>query len=180
MATVLVHTTMSLDGFIAGPDDEMDWVFEYAGDVPSELIDHVIGTTGAILGGRRGYEVGRRADRTETGKPFGGRWTGPIFILTHTPPDDERDPAYTFLSGDIRAAVSTALAAAEGRNVLVLGASIVGQCLEAGLVDELLIHVLPVLLGDGVPLFRGSGVQANLTTLDASVSGQVVNLRYTA
>jgi len=180
MASVLVHTTMSLDGFIAGPNDAMDWVFEHAGDVPSALIDDVIGTTGAILGGRRGYEVGRRTERTETSKPFGGRWSGPIFILTHAPPPDESDPAYTFLSGDIRAAVSAALAAADGRNVLVLGASVVDQCLEAGLVDEILIHVLPVLLGGGVRLFGDSDVRADLEMLEASATGQVVNLRYRA
>src|SRR5438270_3820605 len=62
-AKVLAHTTVSLDGFIAGPNDEMDWVFEHAGDVPAALVDEVIATTGAILAGRRGYEVGRRASR---------------------------------------------------------------------------------------------------------------------
>src|SRR5436309_15372742 len=118
---------MSLDGFIAGPNDEMDWVFEHAADVPAQLVDGVIATTGAILGGRRGYEVGRRADRPETSKPFGGRWSGPIFVLTHTPPDDETDPAYTFISGDIREAVETALAAADGRDLPVPRANVVGQ-----------------------------------------------------
>ena len=106
MAKVLAQTTMSLDGFIAGPTDEMDWVFDYAGDVPAAMIDEVIATTGAILGGRRGYEVGRRAERPETSRPFGGRWSGPIFVLTHSPPDDETDPAYTFVSGDVREAVA--------------------------------------------------------------------------
>jgi dihydrofolate reductase len=178
MAKVLAHTTMSLDGFIAGPNDEMDWVFEYAHDVPAALVDEVIVTTGAILGGRRGYEVGRRAERRETSKPFGGRWSGPIFILTHTPPTDETDPAYTFVSGDVREAVASALAAAEGRNLLVLGANVVDQCLRVGLLDEILIVVLPVLLGDGVPLFGNPAVAAGLEMLDASASGQVVNLRY--
>jgi hypothetical protein len=85
MASVLVHTMMSLDGFIAGPNHEMDWVFEHAGEVPAPLIEEVIATTGAILGGRRGYEVGRSARRPETSKPFGGRRSGPVFILTHRP-----------------------------------------------------------------------------------------------
>jgi dihydrofolate reductase len=178
MAKVLAHTTMSLDGFIAGPNDEMDWVFEYAADVPAALVDEVIATTGAILGGRRGYEVGRRAERPETSKPFGGRWSGPIFILTHAPPDDETDPAYTFLSGNVRGAVEMALAAAGGRNLLVLGAEVVDQCLREGLVDEILIHLLPVLLGDGVRLFGTPGVHARLEALDISASGQVANLRY--
>lgn len=178
MASVLVHTTMSLDGFIAGPNHEMDWVFDYAGDVPAGLIDEVIATTGAILGGRHGYEVGRRAERTETSGPFGGRWRGPIFVLTHHPPQDEADPAYTFLAGDVREAVATALAAGGGRNLLVLGADVARQCLEAGVVDEMLIHVLPVLLGDGVPLFARPGVAAGLEPVHLSISGQVANLRY--
>lgn len=177
-AIVLAHTTMSLDGFIAGPNHEMDWVLEHAGDVPGALIEEVIETTGAILGGRRGYEVGRRAERPETSKPFGGRWSGPIFVLTHAPPDDESDLAYSFLSGDIREAAATALAAAGGRNLLVLGANVVGQCLREGLLAEIRIHILPVLLGDGVRLFGEPPVHASLQTLDASLSGELVNVRY--
>src|SRR2546421_4756153 len=72
MASVSVHTTMSLDGFSVGPDDEMGWVFEHAVDVPVALVDDVIATTGAVLGGRRGDEVGRRAERREISKPSGG------------------------------------------------------------------------------------------------------------
>lgn len=178
MASVLAHTTMSLDGYVAGPNHEMDWVFEHAGDVPAELVDDVIATTGAILGGRRGYEVGRSANRKETSGPFGGRWQGPIFVLTHTPPEDETDPAYRFISGDIRQAVPDALEAAGGANLLVLGPNIVNQCLRAGLVDEILIHLLPVLLGDGIRLFEQPGVSTGLDLVEGSVSGQVTNLRY--
>jgi dihydrofolate reductase len=178
MAKVLAHTTMSLDGFIAGPNDEMDWIFEYADDAPSALVDEVIATTGAILAGRRGYEVGRRAERPETSKRFGGRWSGPIIVLTHSPPGDETDPAYTFVSGDIREAVANALDAAGGGKLLVLGASVVGQCLHEGLLDEVLIHLLPVFLGEGVRLFGEPGVAARLEIVDASASGQAVNLRY--
>jgi dihydrofolate reductase len=178
MATVLANTTMSLDGYIAGPNHEMGWVFDYAGDFPGSLVDEVIATTGAILGGRRGYEVGRRAERPETSRPFGGRWKGPIFVLTHRPPDDEADPDYTFLSGDIREAVTTALAAAGGRNLLVLGANVVDQCLRAGLLDELLILVVPVVLGQGVRLFGEPGGPIRLETIEASRSGQVLSLRY--
>jgi riboflavin biosynthesis pyrimidine reductase len=61
--------------------------------------------------------------------------------------------------------------------VLVLGANVVDQCLEAGLVDEILLHLVPELIGDGVRLFEGSTLRASLTTLEVSTSGQVVNLR---
>ena len=177
MGNVFVHTMMSLDGFIAGPNDDMSWVFRHAGDMPTEVVDEVIVRTGAVLGGRRVYEVGRRVQRPEARGLFDGRWSGPHFILTHTPPTDETDPSYLFLSGDVRDAVATALTAADGRDVLVLGANVVGQCFEAGLVAEILMHVVPELIGDGVRLFHASTLRASLTTLDVSASGQVVNLR---
>jgi dihydrofolate reductase len=177
MGSVFVHTLMSLDGFIAGPDDDMSWVLRHAPDMPGAVIDEVIARTGAVLAGRRVYEVGRRVQRPEARGLFEGRWSGMHFILTHTPPTDETHPSYSFLSGDIRDAVATVLTAAEGRDVLVLGANVVNQCLRAGLVDEILAHVVPELIGDGVRLFDDSTLRASLTTLDVSRSGQIVNLR---
>lgn len=73
--------------------------------------------------------------------------------------------------------MAVALAAADGRDVLVLGASIVNQCLEAGLIDEILIQLVPELLGAGVRLFGGTA-HTSLQAVDASRSGQVVNLRF--
>src|SRR3954449_9530176 len=126
MGKVLVSATMSLDGFIAGPDDAMDWVFEHAPSGPDAeaeeaSIAEVIAATGAILAGRGSYDVGVRAERPETSEPFGGRWSGPELVLTHHPPDD---PGFTFLSGDIREAVATALDAAGGLALLLLGANV--------------------------------------------------------
>lgn len=97
MSSVFVDTMMSLDGFIADPDEGL----HRPGDIPAGLVDEVA-RTGALLGGRRVYEVGRRAERPEMRGLFGGCWSGPQFILTHTPPTDEPDPPYTFLSGDVR------------------------------------------------------------------------------
>ncbi|WP_201365146.1 dihydrofolate reductase family protein [Dictyobacter formicarum] len=153
------HVTMSLDGFIAGPDDGMDWVARFAG--PNPVVDQVIRTTGAVLSGRRSYDVGRKpglppVDR----KVFGGAWIGPVFVLTHHAPDDEEDETIMFLSDDIRSAVATGLRATEGKNLLIIGASLARQCLEAGLIDEILVYVAPILLGDGVRFFaRKAGEQ---------------------
>ena len=114
---VLWHVTMSLDGFIAGPDDGMDWVVRFAG--PNPVVDQVIQTIGAVLSGRRSYDVGRRPGLPpEFRKVYGGAWNGPVFVLTHHAPDDEEDATITFLSGDIRSAVATALRAAEGKDLL--------------------------------------------------------------
>ena len=177
MGNVFVHTMMSLDGFIAGPDDDMSWVLRHAGNMPGAIVDEVIARTGAVLAGRRVYEVGRRMQRPEARGLFEGRWRGPHFILTHAPPTDESDPSHTFLSGDVRDAVARALTAADGRDVLALGANVVDQCLGAGLVDEILMHLVPELVGDGVRLFDDPTLRASLKTLDVSASGELVNLR---
>jgi dihydrofolate reductase len=134
-----------LDGFIGGPGDDMDWVFEHvgAGDGAAD----VMAARGAILA-RRTHDVGRRSSRTETSEPYGGGWSGAQFVLTHRPPDY---PDVTFLTGDIGKAVQTGLAAARNKNLGVFGADVGSQCLAAGLVDEILVFVLPVLLGAGCP-----------------------------
>jgi dihydrofolate reductase len=177
MAKVIWNTAMSLDGFIAGPDDGMDWVFRYAS--PGEDLDEVITSTGAILAGRRSYDVGKKPDqRPEAREAFGGAWTGPQFVLTHHPPADEEDDSITFLDCDVAQAVETAGQAANGRDVLVLGANVARQCIEHNLIDEVLIALLPILLGDGVRLFERSGAPVDLTTVSVQRFGQVTHLRF--
>lgn len=169
---------MSLDGFIAGPDDAMDWVFGY--DYPHPPIQEIIDSTGALLVGRRTMDAGRKPGQPEEAtKPFGGAWAGPQFVLTHRPPAHEPDPSVTFLSGDITKAVATAREAAAGKNVLVLGAQVARQCLQAGLMDDILVMVAPILLGDGVRLF-GSPPSAPvpLELISAIQAGQITNLHY--
>jgi dihydrofolate reductase len=178
MGKVLWHVTMSLDGFIAGPGDAMDWVFKNESG-PSAEFEEVLRTLGAVLVGRRSYDVGQRAQRPEMRKVYGGAWTGPQIVLTHHTPAATPEPTMSFLSGDIRKAVDTALRAAEGKNVVLIGADIARQCVEAGLVDEVLVHVAPVLLGDGIRLFgRPGAASVDLELIHAKQSGQVMVLRY--
>lgn len=177
MPKVVWHVTMSLDGFIAGPDDAMEWVFEYPG--PTRLASEVIATTGAVLAGRRSYEMGRKDAGKGSGEVYGGAWTGPQFVLTHNPPDDEANPAITFMSGDIERAVTTALESAEGDNVVVIGADVARQCLDRGVLDEIVVHVAPVLLGDGIRLFQGPGApRIQLKRTRAATSGELTDLRF--
>lgn len=179
MGIVRISTTMSLDGYVAGPDHGMDWVFEYTPDVPRDVVDDLIDTTGAILAGRGSYNVGRNSTRQETSAPFGGRWSGPQFVLTHDPPDDEEDPSITFLSGDIDEAVSTALEAAGGKNVLIFGGDIGTQALSAGLVDDILIFQLPLILGGGVRLAgTEGGKRIDLEPIEIARAGRLVTLHY--
>jgi len=170
---VVVNRSMSLDGFIAGPGDAMDWVFDFV--APDEFPD-IAAATGAMLIGRRTYEVGNRmaADKPDRAAyPF----SGPVFVLTHEPPDPPGQ-GVTFLTGDIGEAVATALDAAGGKNLEILGADVAGQCLRRGLVDEILVYALPVLLGDGIRFSSPGLPRIDLEPLDSTRSGAVTLLRF--
>jgi dihydrofolate reductase len=127
---VVVNRSMSLDGFIAGPGDAMDWIFDFI--APDEFPE-IAAATGAMLLGRRTYEVAIKMAAEQPGSTDYPS-SGPVFVLSHRPPDTP-DPEVTFLTGDIGAAVATALDAAGGRNLEILGADLASQCLLRGLVD---------------------------------------------
>ncbi|MFB6837082.1 dihydrofolate reductase family protein [Streptomyces sp. NPDC056361] len=170
---VVVNRAMSLDGFVAGPDDAMDWVLDA---VPPDELAANAAATGAMLVGRRTYDVGARmkAERPDsTDYPF----AGPLFLLTHRPPDPP-DPAITVLTGDIDRAVATARAAAGGKDLEILGSDVAAQCLRRGLVDELLVYVLPVLLGDGVRFLPPGLPGTDLEPLSSTRAGAVTVLRF--
>lgn len=173
---VVVHRTMSLDGFIAGPGDSMDWIFEY---MDQDRAAEVMAATGAIIAGRRTYETGQRDTGKPSGEAYGGAWQGAQFVLTHRPPKAPRDPAVTFLSDGIEAAVATARKAADGKNVEILGADLTGQCLERGLIDEIVVHIVPILLGAGTPFSSSASPgRVDLEPLSTTRSGAVTTLRF--
>jgi dihydrofolate reductase len=170
--TVLVHRTMSLDGYIAGPEHEMDWIFEHA--APEGARDVML-ATGAIVAGRNTYGVGERDTGKPTEAPYGGAWSGPIFVLTHQQLDVP--DGVTVISGDIRDVVATAKAAASGKTVELFGANVAAQAFQAGLVDEVLVHVAPVLLGEGIAFSPGSG-RVDLELIETTRTGGLMSLRY--
>jgi dihydrofolate reductase len=171
---VVVNRAMSLDGFIAGPGDAMDWIFDFMAPIEDEFPE-IMAATGAMLIGRRTYEVGKRMADGPQPPAYDG---GVKFVLTHEPPDPP-DPAVTFLTGDIGEAVTTALDAADGKNLEIIGADMARQCLRRGLVDEILVYVLPVLLGDGIRFFSSPGLaRIDLEPLDSTRSGAVTILRF--
>ena len=175
---VVVNRSMSLDGFIAGPGDAMDWIFDFV--APDEFPE-VAAATGAMLVGRRTVEVGSRMDAgKERGSASSGEvypFSGPMFVLTHRPPDPP-DPDVTYLTGDIGEAVATALDAAGGKDLEILGADVAGQCLRRGLVDEILVYVLPVLLGDGIRFSSPGLARIDLEPVSSTRSGAVTILRF--
>ena len=193
MANVILDITMSLDGFIARPNDDVsrlhDWLFN--GDIPSafsnsiklskesaKVFDELAKNTGAIIAGRKTYEV---ASGWGGSHPFPNV---PMFVLSHNVPKNvpQGSTRFTFVTDGIESAVKQAKKAAGKKNVYVLGgASVAQQCLTAVLLDEMMIHVVPVLLGNGIRLFDHLGTeQIELESTRVIESPGVTHLRFRA
>jgi dihydrofolate reductase len=174
---VIWHTMMSLDGFIAGPNDDMQWVFGVDGGA-GQTVDEVLRSTEALLVGRRTQDV---EDRLQPGF-YGGAFGGPFFVLRHDPPPESpvvKGVTGRFLDVGIDEAVRVAKEAAGGGDVVILGANIARQALEAGILDEIIVHVAPVLVGDGVRLFeRVDGEPVRLESISSVDEGETTVLRY--
>lgn len=155
MSKLLYSATMSLDGFIAGTGGDMSWLSEHLGR-PSPEIEDLMANIGALLIGKRTFSGDDPNQGTEAEGAFGGQWHGPSIVPTHQAPADGGHLDATFVD-DLAGAVETARLAAGGKYANVLGANVARQCLEAGLLDELLVFIAPVLLGDGTRLFDHPG-----------------------
>lgn len=169
LGKVVVNRAMSLDGFIAGPDNAMDCIVEHMKENP---FPEVMEATGAMLVGRGTHEVAQRMSPEDTN--YDG---GPVFVLTHRPPD-EPVPGVTFLTCELAEAVATARAAAGGKDLEILGADLATQCLRRGFVDEVLVYVLPMLLGDGVRFSTSDLGRIDLEPLGNTQSGLITMLRF--
>jgi dihydrofolate reductase len=176
MATVIIHATMTLDGFLAEPDGDVGWMSEFPGaPEDEEVVMRVVAQIGAVVGG---------ANKTltiEDGEiPYGGMLQVPVYLMSHVPHDSiERDGVtYTFVVDDIAEAVETAKQAAGDKWVSLLGGKISRQCLRLGLVDEIHLDVVPVLLGEGIPLFAGLGKRVDLERLETSAFASETHLRF--
>ena len=169
---VLWHFTMSLDGFVAGPNHAMDWMTGIS--FRPGLVEEYTKTTGAVLGGRDGFDA-----YPDVSGIYGGAWQGPVFVLTHHPEDAQPADGVTFLNCDVAEAVRIGLEAAGGKNLEVFSATIGRQLLEYGLIDELDLHIAPVLLGDGIKLFDNPGGNpVRLELLNGHDPSAAVNVRY--
>jgi dihydrofolate reductase len=169
---VLWHFTMSLDGFVAGPNHAMERMTGIS--FRPGLVEEYAETTGAVLGGRNGFDA-----YPDVSGIYGGAWQGPVFVLTHHPEDAQPADGVTFLSCDVAEAVRIGLEAAGGKNLEVFSATIGRQLLERGLIDEIDLHIAPVLLGDGIRLFDNpGGTPVRLELLNGDEPSAAVNVRY--
>jgi dihydrofolate reductase len=211
MSNVTVEITISLDGFVAGPNQTLEeplgagggdlhqWAFAAAAwreahglsggerNTDSDVIEEALERTGATIMGRRMFSGGAGPWEDD---PNPDAWWGdeppfghPVFVLTHharEPVTKQGGTTFTFVTGGIEAALERARAAAGDRDVAVAGgASAVQQYLAAGLLDELQLHVVPLLLGDGVRLFDNLGTDPpELEQTRVIASPTVIHLRY--
>ncbi len=197
MGNVLVAITVSLDGYIAGPNDGaehplgeggeplFEWFF--TGDTPSkyydmfrlsktsaEFFDAGIESCGAVVSGRRTYDI---ANAWGGHGPVPGL---PLFILTHSVPADvpATSVPYTFVTDGIESAIKQAQVAAGDKYVALTGSQATQQALQAGLLDEIQLSVAPMLLGGGVRLFDHIGGPVRLEKIDVLDAPGVTHLRY--
>ncbi|MFB4314935.1 dihydrofolate reductase family protein [Actinomadura sp. 21ATH] len=190
MALIRLYMTMSLDGYVAGPEDGPDapmgiggfrlfnWLDRRHDPGPSGQVYGEVLATRAVISGRRTYE-------------HAGRWQGdhhdgvPVFVLTHEVPDGPPPGAVRYVT-DVRECAERARAAAGDGVVMVHGAGAAQALLRAGELDELELHLVPVLLGQGRRLFEGlpaEHVELELlrrlaTPRDEDPARQVTHLRY--
>lgn len=153
MATVHTGMVMSLDGFVADRKGGTARLSDPAASGGSEYMTELIRETGAVVLGRRTFDMAEDPDWYVGNYEF----QVPIFVLTHTPPPvmpkQDENLTFTFVTDGIASAIAQAKAAAGQRVVQAIGASVVQQVLRAGLADELHVDVAPVLLGAGLRLF---------------------------
>ncbi|HEX2454728.1 MAG TPA: dihydrofolate reductase family protein [Vicinamibacterales bacterium] len=162
---VIANMSMSLDGFVAGPNVSVEhpmgeggerlhaWMFDGALDSVDEGIKNAMfspATTGAVVMGRTTFTVGEG--------PWGddGTFGMPCFVITHRPAETivKGPTTFTFVTEGIEQGFDAARCAAGGKNVNVMGASLVRQALNAGLIDEMLLSIVPIVLGGGLRPFE--------------------------
>jgi len=170
MSRTRVFIASSLGGFIAGPNDELDWLPQGPG--VEDTFTPFFARVGAMLMGRRTYDV-------VCG--FGDEWPYgdvPVLVATSRPLTSER-PSVRPVSGGISDLVKMAKEAAGERDVYIDGGALIRSALDAGLIDDLTVTILPVVLGAGVPLFAGTARRHPLELVGArELGGGLVELRY--
>lgn len=194
MSSVVADITISLDGFVTGPDAGPDaglgrggeglhtWVMS-GHEVDRAVLEEAAATSGAVVMGRNLFDVvdGPHGWNDEMGYGADLDARPPFFVVTSSAPERVRlapTHDFTFVLDGPAAAVEQARAAAGDRDVCVMGGGqVVRGCIDAGLVDRLRLHISPVLLGAGTPLFDGA-VPRTLVQRDVRVSPHAVHVTY--
>jgi dihydrofolate reductase len=192
MPITVAEISMSLDGFVTGPDpgpanglgtngEELHtWAFDRGDAIVALVMADGPLATGAVVMGRRTFDLidGPRGWQPDSGYVPGVAFSPPVFVVTHRRPDHVRlADQCAFVTDGLAVAIEQARAAAGDGNVAVMGgADIVRQAVAQRLVQQLRLHLAPVLLGAGTPLFTGE--RASLVQESVRVSAHATHLRY--
>ena len=169
---------MSLDGFIAGPGHDMSWTGGAEYDISSEVADEVARATGAVLAGHGWYEVASADEDGAVAGIYGGAWSGPVLVLTHHPHQLASDPSVEAVSA-LETGLARAKELAGDRAVSIFGADVARQVLALGRLDEIIVQIVPILLGDGVRLFgEAPAPRVKLERTYLGASGALTNIRF--
>jgi dihydrofolate reductase len=175
---ILLHVAISVDGFIAGPADDMSWTGGSEYDTSSPLADEVARATGAILAGRGWYDVASADEGGAVAGIYGGAWSGPVVVVTHRPDELASVPGIEAVS-DLEHGLARAQQLAGGKHLSIFGGDLARQVLARGLLDELIIQIVPIVLGSGVPLFgRSAGPRVALERTYVGTSGRLTDIRF--
>ena len=192
MSRVIADISMSLDGFVTGPNPGLSnglgdggeplhtWAME-GDDVDQQVLQEAMDRSGAVIMGRRLFDIidGPDGWTDEMGYGAGLAGSPPFFVVTHEPPPAVRlDLSFTFVTDGVAAAVEQARAAAGDKDVVLMGGGdVIRQAVDEGLLDELRIHLSPVVLGGGTPLFGGAAPR-QLVQRDVRVSSTATHVVY--
>ncbi len=178
MGKVLFGMTISLDGFVNDRNGDVSRLYPDLGALrQTEMLQEVIKTTGAVVMGRRAYDMAE-GDFTDY------EFQVPIFVLTHHVPEkvaqgENEKLSFTFVTDGIESAIEQAKAAAGDKYVTVIGgADTAQQCIKKGLLDEIQIGIVPILLGGGLRLFEHLGKPIELERMRVIESPGVTHLRF--
>ncbi len=192
MARVIADISISLDGFVTGPDPGPEnglgdggealhtWAL-HPDPVDHDVLDAAVAATGAVIMGRRLFDIvdGPHGWNDEMGYGAGRASEPPVLVVTRVPPLRVRlADRMTFVVDGVAGAVAKGRAIAGDRDVVIMGgAEVIRGALDAGLVDELRLHLAPVLLGAGTPLFA-DGPLRQLRQVHVRPSGNATHLTY--
>ncbi len=187
MSHVICDMSVSLDGYVTGPNDSRenpfgdgaetlhDWLSDVATEEDRALLQRYLDDIGAIVMGRTSFQKNEGEGGWGDAGPLGAT---PCFVVTHNAPDREYPPVFTFVTGGVESAIARAKDVAGDQAVALHGATVMQQALPLGLVDELHLHVVPVLVGDGTPLFGHLADAVELRRTDVVVTPAATHLRY--
>ncbi len=187
MALVVADMSVSVDGYVTGPNDSRsnpfgdgagslhDWFGDAASDEDRAILQQFMDRVGAVVMGRRSFEKNEGDGGWGNGGPAGAV---PCVVVTHHPPPHSYPAVFSFVTDGVASAIEQAERIAGDGIVYLFGATVLQQALPLGLVDEIQLHLVPCLIGAGTSLFGTLGTAVALERTDATITPAATHLTF--